>query len=71
MKNNRTHQCHCEVFFFFEEKRKLMIISQQYATIGPNLFSMGQTIQLRDMLRKDNYTVYIGQSQLRAKKNFF
>jgi len=27
---------------FFEEKRKLMIISQQYATIVPNLFFMWQ-----------------------------
>ena len=26
----------------FEEKRKLMIISQQYATIVPNLFFMWQ-----------------------------
>lgn len=47
-----------------------MIISQQYAAIVPNLFfSCGKIIQLSDdILRKDNCTVYVGHSQLKAKK---
>lgn len=38
--NNGTHQCRCNIVF--EEKRKLMIISQQDAATGPNLFVMWQ-----------------------------
>lgn len=46
-----------------------MIIYRQYATIGPNLFFMWQIIpRSDDILRKDNYTVYIGHSQWKVKK---
>ena len=37
---------------FFEEKRKLMIISQQYAAIVPNLFSCGKIIQLSNGMKE-------------------
>lgn len=64
MKNNRTHQCHCNIFF----KRKE---GWWYATVGPNLFFMWQIIPQSDgILRKDNYPVYIGHNQRKVEKEF-